>query len=341
MIKKHTKSLLAISAIAIASFSTASFSRDQIRAVGSSTVYPFATAVAEEFGTKNEFRTPIIEATGTGGGFKLFCAGVGEEFPDIVNASRKIKESEIQLCKTNGINNPIEVIIGFDGITIANSVEGTKFDLSKKDIFLAVAKKVPQNGALVDNNYKIWNEINPKLPAVKIEVYGPPPTSGTRDAFVEIVMDGACLNMAEFVKLYPNEDDRKKQCQQIREDGVYVESGENDNLIVQKLKNNKDALGIFGHSYLEENASILQGSKVDGVEPSFENIVSGKYPVSRSLFVYAKAEHLKIINGLKEFLKEFVSDEAASDQGYLASKGLIPLKPEQREIEKKKLSEIK
>ncbi len=315
--------------------------RDQIRIVGSSTVYPFATVVAEEYGTKNDFRTPIVESTGTGGGFKLFCSGVGEQFPDIANASRKIKDSELDLCKANGVNNPIEVKIGFDGIVLANAITGSKYDLTKKEIFLALAKKVPQNGVLVDNPYKNWNEIDPKLPAKKIEVYGPPPTSGTRDAFAEIVMDGVCPSIPEFAKEFPDAEVLKKQCQVLREDGVYIESGENDNLIVQKLKNNPDALGIFGYSYLEENRSVLQGSHVDGVEPAFENIASAKYGVSRSLYIYAKAEHIAVINGLKEYLKEFVSDEAIGEEGYVIAKGLIPLKKEERDAQRAVVAAIK
>ncbi len=331
--------LLTITAIFLSSQQAEA--RDQIRIVGSSTVYPFATVVAEEFGTKTDFRTPIVEATGTGGGFKLFCEGVGEQFPDISNASRAIKDSEIQLCKANGVNNPIEIKIGFDGIVAANAIEGDKYDLTKKEIFLAIAKKIPVNGKLVDNTYKNWNEIDPKLPAKKIEVYGPPPTSGTRDAFVEIVLDSVCEAMPEFKAAFADEAVRKKECQQIREDGAYIESGENDNLIVQKLKNNKDALGIFGYSYLMQNTSSLQGSHVDGVAPTFENIASGTYGVSRSLFIYAKAEHIGTVNGLKEFLKEFVSEEAIGDEGYVATKGLIPLKKEEREASAKKVADIK
>jgi phosphate transport system substrate-binding protein len=318
-----------------------SVARDQIRIVGSSTVYPFTTVVAEEFGSKTDFRTPIVEATGTGGGFKLFCSGSGEQFPDIANASRQIKESEIQLCKSNGISTPIEIKIGFDGIAMANSVEGDKYDLTKKEIFLALAKRVPVNGALVENPYKNWNDIDPKLPAKKISVYGPPPTSGTRDAFSEIVMDAVCPDMPEFKKEFADEEVRRKQCQQMREDGAYIESGENDNLIVQKLKNDKDALGIFGYSYLDQNGATIQGAHIDGVAPTFENIAAGTYGVSRSLFIYAKAEQIGKVNGLKEFLKELVSEEAFSDEGYLAAKGLIPLKKEERDAQRKAVAAIK
>lgn len=332
-------STLAIAGVLIAGGNAAA--RDQIRIVGSSTVYPFATVVAEEFGTKTDFRTPIVEATGTGGGFKLFCNGVGEEHPDIANASRQIKDSERALCKANGVTNIIEVKIGFDGIAVANATSGPKFDLSKKDIFMALAKKVPVNGALVDNPFKKWNEVNPSLPAENIEVYGPPPTSGTRDAFAEIVLDGYCPKLPEFIKAFPDEEARKKECAILREDGPFIESGENDNLIVQKLKNNPKALGIFGYSFLEQNAGAVQGSKVEGVDPTFENIASGKYPVSRSLFIYVKGEHIATVNGLKEYVKEFVSEEAASDEGYLGAKGLIPLKKEERDAVRKTVAAIK
>ncbi len=304
--------------------------RDQIRIVGSSTVYPFATVAAEEFGTKTDFRTPIVESTGTGGGMKLFCSGVGEEFPDITNASRKIKESEVQLCKVNGVNDIIEVKIGFDGIAIANSSEADHYKLTREQLFNALAKRVVRDGKLVENNYKRWNEIDATLPDKKIEVYGPPPTSGTRDAFVEIVMEPVCIEIPEFVKEIPDEEIRRKVCHEIREDGEYVESGENDNLIVQKLKNNHDALGIFGFSFLEQNSDTLQGSYVDNVDPTFENIHDGKYPVSRSLYIYVKGEHLDTIAGLKEFVKEFTSEDALSDEGYLSLKGLIPMKEEDR-----------
>lgn len=312
-------------------YSFSSEARDQIRIVGSSTVYPFATVAAEEFGTKTDFRTPIVESTGTGGGMKLFCSGVGESFPDITNASRKIKDSEVALCKANGIDNIIEVRIGYDGIAIANKTESTHYNLSKKDLFLAIAKKIPYQGKLVGNSYEKWSEINPDLPDTKIEVYGPPPTSGTRDAFVEIVLEDICMNMKEFQAAFPDEKIRKRQCHLIREDGRYIESGENDNLIVQKLKNNDNALGIFGFSFLEQNANDLQGSHIDGVEPTFENIASGDYTISRSLFMYVKQAHIEQIDGLAEFLQELTNEEAVGETGYLSLKGLIPLKEEERD----------
>ena len=328
--KTFKKILLSALVTAFAFYGVEGQARDQIRIVGSSTVYPFSTVAAEEFGTKTDFRTPIVESTGTGGGMKLFCSGVGESYPDITNASREIKQSEVKLCKSNGIENILEVKIGYDGIALANSVDAEHYNLTKEHIFLALAKRIPKDGRLVENTYKMWNEIDPELPAKEIQVYGPPPTSGTRDAFVEIVMEKVCEKMPEFKAAFPDKNLREKQCHQIREDGQYIESGENDNLIVQKLKNNKDALGIFGFSFLDQNSASVQGSHINGFKPTFENIASGDYAVARSVFMYVKREHVGVISGLKEFLQEVVSDEAAGSMGYLSMKGLVPLPEEER-----------
>jgi phosphate transport system substrate-binding protein len=299
--------------------------RDKIHIVGSSTVYPFTTTVAEEFGKTTNFPTPLVESTGTGGGLKLFCGGIGETFPDIANASRAIKDSERELCAANGVKDISEIKIGFDGIVLANSKKEPQFNLTKEQIFTALAKQIPSGGKLIDNPYQTWNEIDPALPAVKIEVYGPPTTSGTRDAFVELVMDKACANLPAFKTAWPDEDTRKKNCQLIREDGRYIEAGENDNLIIQKLKSNPQALGIFGFSFLEQNMDVIQGSKIDGTEPTFETIVDGSYSISRPLFIYVKNQHTTLVNGLREFTQEFVSEKAAGEDGYLTVKGLVPL----------------
>lgn len=335
------KLVFVLSALIISNFTNTSSAeaREQLRIVGSSTVYPFVTVVAEEFGTKTDFRTPIVESTGTGGGFKLFCSGVGENTPELVNASRRIKKSEIKYCATNGIGEPLEIKIGYDGIVIANSKDAEQFNFSKKELFLALAKNIPVDGKLVLNPNKNWQDINKNLPDQKIAVYGPPPTSGTRDAFVEIVMEKACEEFKEFEAAYPDKNYRKKECKQIREDGGYIESGENDNLIVQKLKNNVNTLGIFGYSFLEQNSGEIQGSKVDDIEPDFDNIADGKYGISRSLYVYAKKEHLKIIPGFKDFLKELVSDDAANESGYLAIKGLISLREDEVEANQKMIED--
>jgi phosphate transport system substrate-binding protein len=317
-----------------ASFVTQALARDYISIVGSSTVYPFATTVAEHFGRSTSFKTPKIESTGSGGGLKLFCAGIGVDDPDITNASRRIKVSEYETCHSNGIKDIVEVTIGFDGIAIANSKKAPQLDLTPKDIFLALAKDVPDpaGGAkLVPNPYKTWKEVNAALPDTKIEVLGPPPTSGTRDAFSELAMETGCKSF-DFIKAMKKTDKKKYKavCHGIREDGAYIEAGENDNLIVQKLEANPDALGIFGYSFLDQNTDQIQGSKVNGVEPDFETIASGEYPVSRSLYFYVKKAHVGTIPGIEEYVAEFTSDKAWGDDGYLADKGLIPMPKDKR-----------
>jgi phosphate transport system substrate-binding protein len=304
--------------------------RDQIRIVGSSTVFPFSTAVAEQFGKSSGFKTPVVESTGTGGGFKLFCAGVGVDHPDVSNASRAIKDSEKKDCAKNGVTAITEVKIGYDGIVLANSKAGPQMKVTIPQIWLALAKQVPVGGKLADNPYKTWKDVDASLPDEKIEVLGPPPTSGTRDAFVELVMDKACDTFTEVKSL--EGDAKKAACQTVREDGAFIEAGENDNLIVQKLEANPNAFGIFGYSFLDQNGDKLQGSAVNGEVPTFEDIAAGKYPVSRPLFFYVKNAHVGVIPGIKEFVAEFVSDRATSDDGYLAEKGLIPLMAEDHKM---------
>ena len=321
--------LLTAAATALVAIAAQAQARDQIRIVGSSTVFPFSTAVAEQFGQKSGHKTPVVESTGTGGGLKLFCAGVGEDTPDIANASRQIKKSELEACAKAGVTEVSEVKIGFDGIVLANSKQHPAFSLSEKEIWLALAKQVPVDGKLVANPYTKWDQIDPALPAEKIEVLGPPPTSGTRDAFVELVMDRACEEVAEVKTL--DADAKKAACQTIREDGAYIDAGENDNLIVQKLEANPAALGIFGFSFLDQNIDRLQGSTIQGVEPTFENIADAKYPVARSLYFYVKNGHVGAIPGIREFIAEFTSEAAIGDEGYLADKGLIPMPPDERE----------
>lgn len=326
------KGLIAAGALAGATImsSPAHANRDYISIVGSSTVYPFATVVAEQFGKTTQFKTPKIESTGSGGGLKLFCAGVGIKHPDVTNASRAIKESEQQKCAANGIKDIIEVKIGYDGIVLANSKEAKPMKLSRKDIFLALAKEVPgTDGKLVANPNKTWKEVNSSLPATKIEVLGPPPTSGTRDAFVELVMEEG----VEDVDMSGLSEDVKKSYRPgaLREDGAYIEAGENDNLIVQKLQANPIALGIFGFSFLDQNADVVQGSIVEGEAPTFENIAAGKYPVSRPLFFYVKKAHVGTIPGIGEFLAEFTSEKAWGPDGYLADKGMIPMPDDERQ----------
>lgn len=308
--------------------------RDYISIVGSSTVYPFATVVAEQFGKTTAFKTPKIESTGSGGGLKLFCAGVGVQHPDITNASRRIKKSECQMCADNGVNDIVEVKIGYDGIVIGNSNKVDPLKLTRKDIYLALAKQVPNpdgSATLVENPYKTWKDVNSALPNVKIEVLGPPPTSGTRDAFVELAMEGGAKKF-DFIKAMKKSDKKKYKavCHSIREDGAYIEAGENDNLIVQKLDANPDALGIFGFSFLDQNTDKIQGSFVDGVQPTFEGIADGSYPVSRPLFFYVKKAHADVIPGMNEYLKEFSSEKAWGEDGYLSEKGMIPMPDDER-----------
>jgi len=308
--------------------------RDYISIVGSSTVYPFATVVAEQFGKTTSFKTPKIESTGSGGGLKLFCAGVGVEHPDITNASRAIKKSEYDKCVANGVTDIIEVKIGYDGIVLANSKKSAPFKLTRKDIFLALAKDVPDpkgGEKLVPNPYKTWKDVNPALPNKKIEVLGPPPTSGTRDAFVELAMEGGAKKF-EWIKAMKKTDKSKYKatCHTVREDGAYIEAGENDNLIVQKLDANPDAIGIFGFSFLDQNTDKIQGSFVDGVQPTFEAIADGQYPVSRPLFFYVKKAHVDVIPGMKEYLNEFTSEKAWGEEGYLSEKGMIPMPDAER-----------
>ncbi len=297
--------------------------RDQIRIVGSSTVFPFSTAVAETFGKTSSFKAPVVESTGSGGGIKLFCAGVGLSHPDITNASRRIKKSEVEKCAANGVKEVVEVKIGYDGIAMGQSKAGADLKLTKKQIFLALAAKVPSGDKMVDNPYKMWSEIDPSLPKVKIEVLGPPPTSGTRDAFVELVM-------REGAKAFPNIKKLDKKpfrtiSDKMREDGAFIEAGENDNLIVQKLEANPSAVGIFGFSFLDQNADKIKGAEVEGVKPTFEAIADGSYKVSRSLYFYVKKAHVGVVPGIQEYVAEFTSEKAAGDEGYLTDKGLIPL----------------
>lgn len=357
----------AVSMIAVASSlgSAQAANRDVISVVGSSTVYPFATVVAERFGrSSNGFKAPKIESTGTGGGLKLFCSGAGADTPDIANASRRIKQSEYDGCRSSGVTDIVEVLIGYDGIAVANSRKAPLFKMSLKDIYLALAKDVPgPDGKLIPNPYKTWNEVDPVLPATKIEVLGPPPTSGTRDAFAELAMGGGAKtipSLKALAELPPEQVDQIKAAMAalgipasvydtlqvkngkppkgedvfnavafaVREDGAYIEAGENDNLIVQKLEANPNALGVFGYSFLEENRDQVQGSSIDGIVPDIESIASGEYPVSRPLYFYIKGSHVGKIPGLQEFAIEFTSNKAAGEDGYLAEKGLIPLKAE-------------
>ena len=348
--------------IALTNFANAT-ARDTISIVGSSTVYPFATVVAERFGKTTDFRAPKVESTGSGGGLKLFCKGVGVATPDITNSSRRIKKSEFDNCQANGVNDIVEVLIGYDGIVLANAKGTQPLNLSRKDIYLALAKLVPgADGKLIANPHKTWQDVNPALPATKIEVLGPPPTSGTRDAFVELALEGGARKIADIEALRKLPADQvsaieamvkklgvepawlaavaKKGAKakgkdvvkiigrSVREDGLYIEAGENDNLIVNKLVANPSALGIFGFSFLDQNSDKVQGSVIDGQAPTFEAIAAGEYKVSRPLYFYVKKAHIGIIPGIAEYLNVFMSEDAVGVDGYLLDRGLIPLSDE-------------
>jgi phosphate transport system substrate-binding protein len=352
--------------VAATSIATAkAANRDTISVVGSSTVYPFATVVAERFGRSTAFKAPKIESTGSGGGLKLFCGGVGPGTPDITNASRRIKKAEYDDCQANGVTDIVEVLVGYDGIAIANSNKSPQFQLSLRDIYMALAKDIPgPDGKLAANPNKTWKDVNPALPATKIEVLGPPPTSGTRDAFVELAMGGGAQAIADLKHLRgmgadqideikdsmaklgipegvynaltenkgkapKGKDVFKTIAHAIREDGAYIEAGENDNLIVQKLEANASALGIFGYSFLEENGDKVQGSSVGGIVPDFDTIANGEYPVSRPLYFYIKGAHVGKIAGIQEYALEFTSNKAMGEDGYLPERGLIPLSAEE------------
>ncbi|MEM7619587.1 MAG: substrate-binding domain-containing protein [Pseudomonadota bacterium] len=356
----RTKLIAFTAALAVAGTfaSTSAFARDQINIVGSSTVFPFATAVAEKFGQAGKFKTPKVESTGSGGGLKLFCKGVGTDHPDVTNASRRIKAKEFANCQKAGVKDIVEVVVGFDGIVVANAKGAADFSLTRKQLYFGLAALVPgKDGKLVANPNKKWSDIDPSLPDQKIEVLGPPPTSGTRDAFEELALGGGAkygwlkelrglkkgdAKIAEFAKQYnipekfltkkgkpaKGKDVFKKIAYTVREDGYYIEAGENDNLIVAKLEKNKDALGVFGFSFLDQNKDKLKGSVIDGKEPSFQNIADGDYKVSRSLYFYVKKAHVGVVPGIKEFVAEFVSEGSSGQEGYLVEKGLIPLSAE-------------
>jgi len=335
MIQRHSLLIaftLSLLTLQTGSAFAAGATRDTISIVGSSTVYPFSATVAEQLGKKGNFKTPKVESTGTGGGIKLFCSGLGPNTPDIVNASRRIKKSEFEGCQKAGVKDIAEVKFGFDGIVLAQSVKAKdRLALTRHEIFLALAKKVPdpKNPAaqtLIDNPYKTWKDVNANLPAQKIQVLGPPPSSGTRDAFVELALEAGCQQVA-WIKEKKESDEAwfKSTCMTIREDGVFVEVGENDNLIVQKLETNPDAVGIFGFSFLDLNDDKLRAAMVDGQSPVYETIIDGKYPISRPLFFYVKKAHVGQIPGITEYITEFLSDKASGADGYLADKGLIAL----------------
>ncbi|MBY3246159.1 PstS family phosphate ABC transporter substrate-binding protein [Rhizobium laguerreae] len=331
-------------AVALLATTGVASARDQIKIVGSSTVFPYTQAVAEEFANKSGKSAPVVESTGTGGGFKAFCGGVGPDFADITGASRAIKDSEIKLCKDNGVTDITEALIGYDGLSIAISRSNTgEWNLTKAQIFQALAAEVPDGkGGLIPNPNKKWSDIDKSLPDANITAFGPPPTSGTRDAFVELVMHPGCEKTVgmDAVK---KADEKKytEACARMRQDGPFIEAGENDNLIVQRLESDPNSVGIFGYSFLYENEDKLKDIKIEGVEASFDTIKNGSYPVSRPLYIYVKNAHRDVIPGLKEFLQEYTSKESMGEDGYLAERGLTPLDEEKRAAVEKAVLDAK
>lgn len=330
---KMSATLVAIAALSATGLSaTAAAARDQVRVVGSSTVFPYAQAAAENFANATGNAAPVVESTGTGGGFKVFCEGVGEGFADVTGASRAIKKSEYDLCASNGVTDITELLIGYDGLSIAVSRATTgKWALTEKQIYQALAAETDVDGKWVANPYKKWSEIDASLPDVAILAYGPPPTSGTRDAFVELAMHDGCkeLDMVKAMKETATkevyDDFIKESCSRMRQDGLFVEAGENDNLIVQRLEADPNAVGIFGYSFLYENEDKLMGISINGVEPTEATIADFSYGVARPLYIYVKNAHRGVIPGLNEFVSEFVSDGAMAAGGYMEERGLTPL----------------
>ncbi|MEX0406291.1 substrate-binding domain-containing protein [Aquibium sp. LZ166] len=326
------KVFLTASAAAIALTASAGIAaaRDQIKIVGSSTVFPYSQAAAEEYANKTGNPAPVVESTGTGGGFKAFCGGIGPDFADITGASRAIKSSEVELCAANGVDDITEALIGYDGLSIAHASSAPDMDLTEEQIFKALAAELPDgNGGFVANPNKKWSDIDPSLPDFDIIAFGPPPTSGTRDAFVELVMHDGCKDLPGMAELKKSDADKWDEvCSRMRQDGPFVEAGENDNLIVQRLEADPNSVGIFGYSFLYENSDKLKAVKVAGVEPTFETIADFSYPVARPIFFYVKNAHRDVIPGMNEFLEEYVSEGALGADGYLPERGLTPLSEE-------------
>jgi phosphate transport system substrate-binding protein len=319
----------AVALVALATTGASAQSRDQIRIVGSSTVFPYTQAVAEQFAGLTGGPSPVVESTGTGGGMQIFCGGIGPDHADITGASRAMKLSEFELCQSNGVESITEVLIGYDGLSIAHARSAPDMNLTKAQLFQALGAQVPVDGEIVANPYTNWSQIDPSLPDAPITVFGPPPTSGTRDAFVELVMLEGCAEFEAIAAL--DEAAMEETCSRMRQDGPFIEAGENDNLIVQRLNADPNALGIFGYSFLYENSDTLKPVAIEGVEPTPETIADGSYGISRPLYFYVKNAHRGVIPGLEEFVTEYVSEESFGEGGYLSERGLIPLPETERE----------
>lgn len=305
--------------------------RAGIYAAGSSTVFPFATRVAENFARTAGGAAPRVESLGTGGGIQQFCSGVGPSTPDIANASRPMKKAEFELCQKNGVTDIVEIKIGYDGIVVATARSGGSFNLRLQDLYLGLAKEVPgAGGAFVANPATTWNQVNPALPNQRIQVYGPPPTSGTRDAFLELGMAPGAALIPALKALKDSDGDRfESLAHTLREDNSWIDSGENDNAIVQTLTRTPGSLGVFGFSFLEQNMDTVKAETIDGVAPSVDTIADGSYPLARSLYIYVKKQHVGVTPGLEQFVMEFMSDASAGRGGYLQDRGLVPLPADQ------------
>lgn len=337
MIKRSTAIAALATMAAGAAFAQAA--RDHVNIVGSSTVYPFTTVVAEQFGRTSSFKTPKVESTGTGGGFKLFCGGVGVQHPDIANASRAIKDSEIGQCRANGVEDIIEVKIGYDGIVIANARDGANYDFRLQDLYMGLAKQVPGGEDFVANPNTAWNQVNPALGAQRILVYGPPTTSGTRDAFLELGMAPGAEQIPALAAIKASDEDRfETLAHTLREDGSWIDAGENDNAIVQTLTRTPGSLGVFGFSFLEQNMDSVKPQTIDGVTPTVATIADGSYPLARSLYIYVKKAHIGVTPDLQEFVQAFLSDAAAARGGYLQDRGLVPLQETELAAERAKVA---
>jgi phosphate transport system substrate-binding protein len=325
----------------LAGASSAHAARDYVWAAGSSTVFPFSTRTAENFAKKTGKKAPKIESLGTGGGIKMFCGGMGEKFPDIANASRPMKKSEFEACKAKGVNNIVELKIGFDGIVVAMDKSAPDYNFKTEHLYLGLGQTVLRGGQFVANPYKTWKDVGAGLPANRILVYGPPPTSGTRDAFVELGIEAGAKKFPTAKSLSESDEKGfKAKVDPLRTDGGWVDAGENDNAIIGTIEKPPGALGVFGYSFLEENGNRIKGASVNGVKPTAQAIASGQYPLSRSLYIYVKKDQVGVTPGLKEFIAEFVSDSATGRGGYLQGRGLIPLPPAQHEAIKAAASKL-
>lgn len=325
-------------ALALIICSASARAGDQIRIVGSSTIYPFATAVAEHFGKTTGFKAPVVESTGSGGGLKLFCAGLDELSPDIAAASRRITPGERSACATNSVKDVVEIVIGYDGLLIANAKSAKPYRLTHQQLFLALAKTVPQGDKLVPNPYRRWKDIDPSLPADPIMVFGPALNHGTRDSLVELVMDQACREFPAIQAL--DEAAQRQACDAVREDGAFIDVSQNYTITLQKLVMEPHAVGILPFSYLDQNRDKIQAAIFDGQEASYDNIFNHTYPLSRPLYLYVKAAHLTITKGLKEYVEDFASEKVWGKDGLLAERGLIAMPDQQRQAEAAKIHTV-